>query len=106
MRRPAEWTPPPYGPAALSPIPTTNAGGDEDRVGPAAGDHAEDDAEDVDQSVLATQDHVAQPVRLAMWLPMGRGAQGGALRRGPDGAGQAGRVNGLTVGVGAHRARG
>jgi hypothetical protein len=34
----------------------------------AARDHAEDDAEDVHQTVLATEDHVAQPVRPAMAL--------------------------------------
>ena len=46
------------------------SGNEEDGVGAATGDHAEDDPENVDQPILPTQDHVAQPVRLSVLLGM------------------------------------
>jgi hypothetical protein len=53
------------------------------RLGAAAGDDAEDDPQDVDQSVLATQDHIPQPVGLPVLLAMLRLGGAGGAARGP-----------------------
>jgi two-component system, OmpR family, sensor histidine kinase MprB len=54
------------------------------RPGPAAGDDAEDDAQDVDQAVLTAQDHVTQSVGAAgvthEWPSWRRNFDGGRLR--------------------------
>jgi len=50
-----------------------------------AGDHAQDDPEDVDQAILATQDHIPQPVGRSVGLAMsgrGGGPFGRSRRRG------------------------
>ena len=51
---------------------------------PPAGNHPEDDAEDVDQAILPTEDDVAQPVRPTMVFAVYRGARHCATGRDLD----------------------
>ncbi len=74
---------------------------DQDGVGATAGDHPEDDAEDVDQPVLAAEDDVAQGVLLTMALTMARPGRGGG--RGRHGPAQPGSRRGLVSGAPTHR---
>jgi hypothetical protein len=63
-----------------------------------AGDDAEDDPKNVDQAILATKDHVPQPVGLPMCLAMSSGQDRRTFGRGAYGAAESGRCPMVLVG--------
>src|SRR5712691_4957903 len=63
----------------------------------------EDDAEDVDQAILSTEDQVPQPVRLAMVIDRARQGRHRGGNRGPNDTPQSGLGDYMAVRVRAHR---
>jgi hypothetical protein len=65
-------------PSACSSWPPVGPGGQQDCLRAARGDHAKNDAQDVDQAVLPAQDHIAQPVSLPVLRTVRRRLGGGS----------------------------